>query len=125
MYSPNNFPVYHTAVVAVVTLLYFTSLVLTHLVAGSLYLLPTGLQFSHSPPSASGNHKWDFFFCKFVCVGPTYKGAHTMLVLLYVVFLLPLDVSPFSTSTPAFVISCLFDDGHFYSDEVIDTSLWS
>ena len=79
---PNNFPIYHIAVSAVVTMLYVTSLVLTYLVTRSLYLLTTSLQFSHSPPLASGNHKCDFFFCKFVCLDPTYKWGHTVFIFL-------------------------------------------
>ena len=42
--SVNNFPVYNTAVLAIVVVLYITSLVLIYLITGSLYLLTTFFQ---------------------------------------------------------------------------------
>ena len=45
MYSLNSFPVYHTAVLPIVMMLYITSLVLIYLITGNLYLLTTFLQF--------------------------------------------------------------------------------
>ena len=65
IYPFNNFPGRRTAVLAVVTMLYVTSLVLTYPVTGSLYLLTTFLQVRLFPPSASGNHKSDLFFCEY------------------------------------------------------------
>ena len=65
IYSRNNFAMYHTAVLTVVIMLYTTSLVLTYLVTGSLYLLTTFLLFPLPPPPASDNHKSDLFFYEF------------------------------------------------------------
>lgn len=44
-----NFPIYHTAVLTTVIILYITSLVVSYLVTGSLYFLNTFLQFSLPP----------------------------------------------------------------------------
>lgn len=45
IYSLNNIPIYHTAVLAIGIMLYITTLVLTYLTTASLYLLTTFLQF--------------------------------------------------------------------------------
>ena len=65
--SLNKFPVYHIALLAVVTILCIIFLVLTYLITRSLYLLTTFLQYSFPPPSASGNRKSDLFLYGFVC----------------------------------------------------------
>ena len=65
MYFLNNFLVSHAAVLIVVLLLYFTSLILIHLITGTLYLLTTSIL----PSPTLGNHKSDVFFYKFaVCL---------------------------------------------------------
>ena len=64
-YSLNNFPTYHRAILAIVIMLYITSLVLTYLITESLYLLITLLQFLLFPPFAYSNHKSDLFFYEF------------------------------------------------------------
>ena len=61
-----NFSVYHTALLAIVIMLFIASLVLIYLITGGLYLLTTFLQFRVSPPLASGSHKSDLFFCELV-----------------------------------------------------------
>lgn len=50
IYSLHIFPIYHTAVLAIVVSLYITFLVLIYIITGNLYLL-TFLQFSLLPPS--------------------------------------------------------------------------
>ena len=65
IYSLYNFPMYHTAVLAIVIMLYITSLVLIYLITESLYLLTTFLQFPLPSFPAIGNHKSDLFFYKF------------------------------------------------------------
>ena len=65
IYSLNILSTNHTAVLTIVIVLYFKSF--TCLIAGSLYLLTTFLQFSlPHPPFTSGN-KFDLFFYEFVC----------------------------------------------------------
>ena len=46
-------------------MLYLTSLGLTYLITGNLYLLTAFIQFSHPRPT-SGNHKFDLFFYDFI-----------------------------------------------------------
>ena len=53
------------AVLTIVIMLYITPLALIYLITGSLYLSATFLGFPIPQSSASGNHKSDFFFCKF------------------------------------------------------------
>ena len=65
IYSLNNFPIYHTAVL-IIFIMYITSLVLIYLITGSLDLLTAFIQFLLPPPSASSNHKSDLFFYEFV-----------------------------------------------------------
>ena len=66
IYPLNNFLVYLTALLALVIMLYITSLVLISLMTGSLYLLTTFLQIPHPCTPTSGNCesdlKFDFFF---------------------------------------------------------------
>ena len=60
--------VYHrilNTVLAIVIMLYITSLVPIYLITGSLYFLTTFLQLPLLPAASSGNHKYDLSFCKF------------------------------------------------------------
>lgn len=58
-YSLTSFHIYHTAVLATVTMLYIASLIVIYLMTGSLYLLTTFFHFPLPPPSISGSHKSD------------------------------------------------------------------
>ena len=55
IYSLYNFPVYHTALLTIVIILYIISVVLIYLTTGSLYLLTAFLQFLLSPPLVTTN----------------------------------------------------------------------
>ena len=71
IYSLNNLPIYHTAVLAIVFMLKLISLVLIiYFVSGSLYVLTTFFQFCLLLHSTSGNHKPDLFFHACVCLTP-------------------------------------------------------
>ena len=60
--SLNNFQIYNTVLLAVVTWLYITSPELISLRAGSLYLLTTFTRFSHPPPLATTHVFYEFIF---------------------------------------------------------------
>lgn len=65
IYSLNHFPIYLTAVSAVVLTLHATYLVLIYLITSDNWkfvLMTTFFQFLLPTTSASGNHKSDLFF---------------------------------------------------------------
>lgn len=64
VYSFSNFQIYHKAVVTIVLMLCITPPVLIYCISGYLYILTTFMHFPYPPSPASGNHKFDPFFCK-------------------------------------------------------------
>ena len=60
-----DFHVYHIAVLTIIIM--HVSLILIHLVTGSLYVLTTFLQFPLPQHSASGNLRSDLIFYGFFC----------------------------------------------------------
>ena len=87
IFSLNYFYTQHTTALIIFIMLYFTSLALTYLIIGSLYLLTIFIQFL-SPLCTSGNHKsdlfsYEFFFCLLVCFWNVID-LHIMLCLFLV-----------------------------------------
>lgn len=76
--SPNNFSVYHIAVLTMVIMLHITSPVLIYLVTG-FWPLPFN---STSPNAVSGDYKSELFFCEFVCLclDCIYNWDHTIFI---------------------------------------------
>ena len=72
IYYLNNGHKEHTAMSIIFIMLYITSLVLVYPITASLYLSTTFIQFSLPLTLASGNHKSDLFFYKFVCPRQTF-----------------------------------------------------
>ena len=68
IYFLSNFQIYNIVLLTLVTMLCITPPGLICLITGSLYLLTTFTNFSHSPPPTSGNHQsvlciYKFMFC--------------------------------------------------------------
>ena len=87
VYSLNNFTIYHT-VIAIVIMLYTTSLVPNRLISEvCIFWSPSSN--SSFPISASGNHKSDLFFNEvfFFSKDSTYKWDHTVFVFLWKYFI--------------------------------------
>lgn len=75
----NSFHIWPTAVLTIQIMLHVTSLVLTYLIAGSVHILTTFIQFplpTPQPTPASGNHKPDLFLYEFVCLGSIIYLQH-------------------------------------------------
>ena len=92
-YSLNNFSLYDTAVVAIVTMLYITSLVLIRLITESLYLFTTFLQFSLPHPTLLLTTRLisfsvsSLFLSGFVCLflNSTCNWDHTVFTFLWLI----------------------------------------
>ena len=68
IYSSDSSPMYWTAALAIVTMLYTTSMGLIYLATESLYLLTTFFHPCSPTHSASGNHRSDLFIYELVCL---------------------------------------------------------
>ena len=100
IYPFNNFLIYYTLPLAIVIILYITSLVLIYLITESLCILITFFQY---PPmlSTSINHKSGLFFHEFffvclfrfhifmkscsICLSLTYFASHNALMVFQMV----------------------------------------
>ena len=87
-----NFPVYHTAALAISTMLYITSLILTYLITRNLYLLPPCFNFpspNYLPLETTNlisfpeSGFWGFF----LLLDSMYKWDHTISVFLWLISL--------------------------------------
>ena len=82
IYCLNNFPMYHTAVLTTVIMLYIISLVLIYFIIGGLYLLIPFIQFPFSlPPTPVTTNLISFSMSLvFVFSDSTYKCDHAGFV---------------------------------------------
>lgn len=66
--SLNNYPIYQTVVLAILIMLYITSLVILYVITGRLYFLTTFLQFYFLTPPTSGVITSLISFCILFCL---------------------------------------------------------